>query len=58
MIIAGIVAFIAVMVLIALLIILFPVLKRAWEYVNTNGIKGIIDAVGPWINSLWQGNKA
>ena len=57
MIIAAIAVFVAALILIAVVILLFPLLKRGFEYFNSHGIKGIMDAATPWLNTLWQGNK-
>lgn len=41
---------------IALLWALFPLITEAVGYVETNGIKSIVDSVLPYVEKLWKGN--
>lgn len=41
---------------IALVWALFPLLVHTIEYVDANGIKGVLDAVLPYAERLWKGN--
>lgn len=41
---------------IALLWVLFPLITQAVGYVETNGIKSIVDSVLPYVEKLWKGN--
>jgi hypothetical protein len=48
---------IAILLLVGTGILLFPTINRGLEFVNTNGIKGIMDAAVPFIRQLWQGSN-
>jgi hypothetical protein len=41
---------------IAILWAIFPLIIKAVEYVEINGIKGIIDSVLPYVQKLWEGS--
>jgi hypothetical protein len=41
---------------IAILWAMFPLIIKAVEYVEINGIKGIIDSVLPYVQKLWEGS--
>jgi hypothetical protein len=48
---------IVILLLVGIVIIAFPAICRIWEYIRTNGVKGAIDAVMPFIGRLWEGSK-
>jgi hypothetical protein len=41
---------------IALLWALFPLITKTVGYVETNGIKGVVDSILPFVDKLWKGN--
>lgn len=48
--------FVVLAILGGVLVLCLPLLKAAWAYINTNGLKGIMDAITPTINQIWQGS--
>ncbi|HPI93583.1 MAG TPA: hypothetical protein PLT09_09705 [Deltaproteobacteria bacterium] len=55
---AAILVVLVLLIGIAVLWALFPLIIRAAEYVEVNGIKGLVDAVLPFIQKLWEGSGA
>ncbi|MRR15354.1 MAG: hypothetical protein EG826_02730 [Deltaproteobacteria bacterium] len=42
--------------MIMLLLAFIPLIRQGLTYVDANGIKGILDALLPYIDKIWKGN--
>ena len=54
---AALLSFLALATCILLLFALIPIVKKGMEYIDINGIKGILDGVLPYIDKIWKGNS-
>jgi hypothetical protein len=43
-------------IIIALILILLPLLLKLLDYINQNGIQGILEFLTEFLNKLWQGS--
>jgi hypothetical protein len=55
--IAVVLALVGIVILIGVGFLVFPIIGRLLDYVNTNGLKGIMDAGTALVRQLWEGNK-
>ena len=57
---AGAVILVALVLIIGIVVLwaMFPLAIKVVEYVEVNGIKGLVDSVLPFIQKLWEGSGA
>lgn len=51
------VLFLLIGIAIIALVLLFPLLSAAVDYISQNGIQGAVEAILQFAHRLWQGNK-
>ena len=46
------------LIIVALILILLPLLLKLFDYINQNGIQGILELLTDFLNKLWQGSAS
>ena len=47
---------ILLVIIVALILILLPLLLKLFDYINQNGVQGILEFLTEFLNKLWQGS--